>query len=772
MPFLRKIGQAFLAYWKHYGALKAFSFILACYILTWSFAEVGTFGTTGGFVSKPPGYIIDPASEERTEAGIILTKGSERPIVAANDLQMFCLGVTRASAFFMYPSLVLVFTTKFRATMEIIMQSPLSMFTYQDLHELHIYCGWVIVLDGVLHTIFHCIRWGNQGNMYLMFDTVSGISGIVCIICILLIGIPMMFEAFRKRIAYELRKYLHYFFIVFCIAMSFHAPLSTIPNGGFTAIVFPTLICWYALDALYVHLYMTEKIDTTIFHAVATGVMLTMTVSESFQRRGGSGGYCYVNFPWINKNQWHAFSLFENPANPNERQIYIQDLGDWTHSVLEALQRDTHRPVWVQGPFSSPYDSAIESDNQILVAGGIGITPAISVMRKHKETRRTNLIWSVRDPHMLEFFVKHGEFSSRGWNLVFYTGKQPLYVGDADEIMTSSGALVHIIRARPNFDDLIPNIIYSIESGEFVPEAFMSEVKADAIDQLKEKVNELDKLPLTSHEKVTELINYSDGLGFLFTDLMLEVAKLEGGIAEHLQSVKSSVTKKSQVTASDVGKGKVEKEENLGEDELLEKIRSTSKLFPSELEGDGGFTDFLKFINTPSEQVGDKSAAEKEEIMGEDELLEKIRSTRNLFTSKLEVLDGNEDAGKFENEEAGKSTRRRVSFLSTTAGLSRSDVGTANIHRSLRHRRSSKVSKAWYAFGSNMSDWIKDEVKMFRPWKEDSVEAKEFVKALDRELVLSTWGALYCGGQGPLADALKKTTKEFGISVALESFKW
>lgn len=140
-------------------------------------------------------------------------------------------------------------------------------------------------------------------------------------------------------------------------------------------------------------------------------------------------------------SQWHAFSLFgklhihclcknfttithtntvmtisyeENPANPSERQIYIQGLGDWTHTLLKLLaERDTRRPVWVQGPFCSPYDTAVQSDNQILVAGGIGITPAISVMRKHAASRRTNLIWAVRDPHMLEFFVKHGEFSSR-----------------------------------------------------------------------------------------------------------------------------------------------------------------------------------------------------------------------------------------------------------------------------------------------------------------------------------------------------------------------
>lgn len=694
MGYLQKLGHGARAYAGRYTKLKILSVILLLYIAAWSYAPVGTFGTTGGFVTIPPGYVIDVDSEENTMRGMILTKGSQRPIIATNDLQMFCLGVTRASAFFMYPSLVLVFTTKFRATMEVVMRSPISMYTYDDLHELHVYCGWVVVADGLLHAIFHCIRWGNQGNMWLLFGCRSGISGFVVTVCCILIGFPMMFEPLRSRIAYETRKYLHYLFIVMAIAMSFHAPLSTIPNGGFAPIIFPIVILWWVLDMMYVNIVMTEKIESSTFHVVATGVQLTMTVSEGFQNRGGDGGYCYVNFPWISRNEWHAYSLFENPANPSERQIYIQDLGDWTHEVLMALQRDTHRPVWVSGPFTSPYDNAADMDNQVLVAGGIGITPAISVMRKHKDTRRSNLVWAVRDPHMLEFFIKHGYFSIRGWNLVFYTGKQPLYIGDSEEIITGSGAIVHIIRARPNFADLLPNIMYSIESGEFVPEAFVSEVKADAVFQLKEELMELDKSDLSPREKMTELINFSDGLGFLFTDLMSEITKGEAGMDKLIQDAEKG------------GKG-------VGEEKLLENIRQTvvQSSFQFDEKAEPGM-----------------AAAHKE---------------------RRTVMNNNRKT----------QMNASVRFRGTTMNQPTAKKGRA--------------TQAWGAFGTNMSEWIEDgEAKRFMPWKDDATEAKRFVKALDPDQVLSTWGALYCGGQGPLVSALKSATKEYGISVALESFKW
>jgi len=647
---------------RRYAALKAVSVLLGVYVAVWTFAPEGTFGTTGGLVG-PTGYIVDDASSQNAGDGVIYAGGSYPRAIAASDaLQMACLGITRVSAFFMYPSLVVVFATKFRASMQLVLSSSFSPFAYDDLHQLHVFTGWVVILDGVVHTAFHVVRWADQGNLRLLIDHRSGISGLVCVACVLLIGLPMGIEALRSRIGYEARKVLHYLFVAFCVSMAFHAPLSAIPNGGFAPIVFPCLIIWWALDALYCSFFMTERIDTSTFRVLpaGTGAHLTMTISLRFQRScPADGGYCYVNFPWINRWQWHAYCLFENPADPAEREVYIQNLGDWSGDVLEALRRDTRRPVWVQGPFSRPYDTAMESDNQILVASGIGITPAISIMRKHQNTRRSSLIWAVRDPHMLEFFVKHGEFPRRGWNMVFYTGKQALYVGDTNEVVTSSGALVHIIRARPNLHDLIPNIIYSIESGEHVPEAFAFGNKSDAIARLQEKLSELDELNLTSQQKMTELVKSSNDLGFLFTDLMREIAK----------------------------------------DDDASKINAKYDNEESKKEEDG-----VQMLH----------------------LLQSHKSTNHI------------------SADAAPS--------GTTSAKARAALRTVE---------------------SGMNSWREEfEGNGFKPWKEDSAEAREYVNLLDREKVLSTWGALYCGGQGPLTDALKKTTNEFSISLAMESFKW
>jgi ferric-chelate reductase len=183
------------------------------------------------------------------------------------------------------------------------------MFICGDFHELHLYCGWTILICSFVHTISHLARCGGaqQGNLHLLFYHFSGISGFLIFASLILICFPMII--WKEKIKYEIRKCLHYFFLLFAFALCFHTSPTSVPNGGFTAYVFGGILVWYFLDASYCTFFMSEKIETTKFDVLPNGVQMTMAVSEFFQKNGGHGGYCYVCFPWVDKTQWHAFSL-------------------------------------------------------------------------------------------------------------------------------------------------------------------------------------------------------------------------------------------------------------------------------------------------------------------------------------------------------------------------------------------------------------------------------------------------------------------------------
>ena len=509
-----------------FKAIKFAQLLCGIYILVVTFTTVGQLGPFGGARDPESGIIIDSTSEGNTAAGVVLWNDDLRAIVAGTHAEMVLVGISRFSGFFMYPCLILVFLTKFRATGAFLSGSLFNMFLYQDMHRLHVYCGWVILFDSFVHTACHLSRWAHQGNLYLLFQHTSGITGFIVILSTFLICLPMMI--WKDRIKYELRKLSHYLFLVFGITMCFHAPKSALPNGGFCGYIFPALMVWYGIDALFCALFMTELIETTIYHTLPSGVQMSMAVSKRFQGMLDNGGYAYICFPWVDRHQWHAFSLFENPNNPDERQIFMHRTGDWTNGVHELLQRDSVRPVWVQGPFPSPYVNAIKYDNQILVAAGIGITPALSVIRAHQDRRCINLVWAVRDPAMLQFFLEHAYLDNRGWNLIFYTGSQPLLSSLFDGL---AGTNVRIIHSRPKIDQVIPNIVYGFESGEGLPGSYLLDEKTAAVELLLERLNELDcDSDMTHKEKICNLARYAQQLGYIFYDLMHHLVDIEDNL--------------------------------------------------------------------------------------------------------------------------------------------------------------------------------------------------------------------------------------------------
>ena len=124
----------------------------------------------------------------------------------------------------------------------------------------------------------------------------------------------------------------------------------------------------------------------------------------------------------------------------------------------------------------------------ILVASGIGITPALSIINAHKATRRINLIWACRDPSLLEFYLENNEFDPHAWTLIFYTGKRQLAVNTRQLPKT-----VLVLSGRPQFEKVICELISGIEEGSGLPEAVVHEAAAhlEAMRQLNMRLQGL-----------------------------------------------------------------------------------------------------------------------------------------------------------------------------------------------------------------------------------------------------------------------------------------
>ena len=125
---------------------------------------------------------------------------------------------------------------------------------------------------------------------------------------------------------------------------------------------------------------------------------------------------------------------------------------NWMQKLMKTISTPTHKPVFVVGPLLSPFNSpAMDSENLVACALGIGVTPAISLIKQYSNTSRPlNLVWICQDPGLVKRFLQNAEFGSDGYTLIFYTRKErSIILRDATSNVFSKGQSAASSRLLP-----------------------------------------------------------------------------------------------------------------------------------------------------------------------------------------------------------------------------------------------------------------------------------------------------------------------------------
>ena len=117
------------------------------------------------------------------------------------------------------------------------------------------------------------------------------------------------------------------------------------------------------------------------------------------------GQFAFVSFAGRHlSREPHPFTLASTPSRPGSIQFAIRTCGDWTRQLDRLAVGDR---AYLQGPFGRFSHLFAGSERElILIAGGIGITPMLSMLRymaDHDDKRPITLIWSNRTPAHLVF---------------------------------------------------------------------------------------------------------------------------------------------------------------------------------------------------------------------------------------------------------------------------------------------------------------------------------------------------------------------------------
>ena len=119
--------------------------------------------------------------------------------------------------------------------------------------------------------------------------------------------------------------------------------------------------------------------------------------------RGRELKYCPGQFAFLRfkstriPGEEHPFTISSTPTRPSMLEFTIRDSGDWTEKIKDLLKMDL---AYIHGPFGLYGHLDMNTLNEmVMIAGGIGITPMLSILRYLSDTmdrRRILLIWSNR----------------------------------------------------------------------------------------------------------------------------------------------------------------------------------------------------------------------------------------------------------------------------------------------------------------------------------------------------------------------------------------
>ncbi|KAB5525035.1 hypothetical protein DKX38_022784 [Salix brachista] len=121
----------------------------------------------------------------------------------------------------------------------------------------------------------------------------------------------------------------------------------------------------------------------------------------------------YMKIPSISRFQWHPFSITSSSnLDDHTMSIVVKCNEDWTSSFYDAIQAELDSdtgsmscmPVSIEGPYGPASLDFLRHDSLLMIAGGAGITPFLSILKeiasvnssRYRFPTRVQLIYVVK----------------------------------------------------------------------------------------------------------------------------------------------------------------------------------------------------------------------------------------------------------------------------------------------------------------------------------------------------------------------------------------
>ncbi|KAL6124158.1 hypothetical protein ACLB2K_076673 [Fragaria x ananassa] len=257
---------------------------------------------------------------------------------------------------------------------------PLFGLTSEASIKYHIWLGHIVMVLFTAHGIGYIIYWAVTDQISEMIkwakNDVSNIAGEIA----LLSGLAMWVTTIPRirRNMFELFFYTHYLYILFMVFFIFHVGVS------YAGLMLPGFFL-FVVDR-YLRFLQSGKRARLVSARVLPGESFELNFAKSPALKYNPTSVMFINVPSISKLQWHPFTVTSNSNLETDKiSVVIKGEGSWTrklHQVLSSPSTSDRIEVAVEGPYGPAATHFLRHDSLVLVSGGSGITPFISIIRE------------------------------------------------------------------------------------------------------------------------------------------------------------------------------------------------------------------------------------------------------------------------------------------------------------------------------------------------------------------------------------------------------
>lgn len=296
----------------------------------------------------------------------------------------------------------LIFLLACRKLLTWLRSTPLSIFLPFDqaMPAAHMAIGYIIAGSAVIHAIFHLIAGLTPGEKRIGWAggfggwTQAAVTGFVIATVMATIILSSLPSVRRKHFERFYQTHL-VGAAVFFLLLIFHGMLA---GRLYTYKWVTAPVVLYVLDrglrTLQTHRGMVSLLPDDHFAMR----MVSPTVARLALPRVFSwspGQYAELRIPSLSRTQWHPFTIASAP-HEEHMVFFIKSGGNWTNALVDHVRAaagdlsgdrtvasppPTHLDIHVRGPFGAPAQHTGQYSRVLLIAGGVGVTPFLSVAK-------------------------------------------------------------------------------------------------------------------------------------------------------------------------------------------------------------------------------------------------------------------------------------------------------------------------------------------------------------------------------------------------------